>query len=180
MRRPYPSPVIQRFLAVLGIAVAVLGAPAVAFADPVPQPCTNPDSAVCGRTDEPNFLVPNDDPTSGVKSFAIGGFVLVIGLGLIGTIWRVSVARRIASRAGMDEDAAVAATLFGTGGLTATYLAANLRPQPSPMDPAAVRHVEPPARPAEQRLAELKRLHDEGLIDETEYTSRRTAILDTV
>ena len=80
----------------------------------------------------------------------------------------------------MDEDAAVAATLFGTGGLTATYLAANLRPQPGLAGSTAVQHVEPPRRSAEDRLGELKRLHDEGLITDAEYDRRRTAILDSV
>ena len=59
---------------------------------------------------------------------AFGGlFVLFIVIGIATTVWRVSAARSMARRAGMDPDDATAATLLTQNGLDATYIAANLR-----------------------------------------------------
>lgn len=181
---------IRRFIAAAAFAVPLFGwAPAYADATPPPpEECSSP-SVTCQYdgtewnvydNNAPEVNDPTGDPTSSVKTFAITGFATVFGLGVIGAIWRVRVARRIAAGAGLNPDAAAAAALFGTGGLTATYLAANLQPRPDPSTEPAVRHVEPPAHDSENRLSELKRLHDEGLITDAEYTRRRTAIVDSL
>ena len=99
----------------------------------------------------------------------VGFFILVLLIGLGTTIYRVSMARDMARRAGLDPDDAAAATLLTDNGLDATYLAANLRQTQQ-------QHV-PPPRTAESRLQELKSLLDQGLISQTEYDERRKAIL---
>ena len=129
--------------------------------------------------DSPSNLNPPDDGPNIGELFGIFAGI-AIGLGVLTTVWRVRAARKIASDAGMNPDAAAAATLLGTGGLTATYLAANLHPRPTSPDDGGVHHVEPPARSTEDRLGELKRLHDDGVITDDEYTRGRTAILDSV
>lgn len=181
---------IRRFIAAIAFAVPLFGS-AAAYADATPPPpdvCSSP-SVTCQYdgtewnvydSNAPEVNHPSGDPTSSVKTFAIIGFATVIGLGLVGTIWRVRTARRIAAGAGLNPDAAAAATLFGTGGLTATYLAANLQPRPGPSTETSVHHVEPPAHDNENRLSELKRVHDEGLITDDEYARRRTAIVDSI
>jgi hypothetical protein len=131
-----------------------------------------------------------------------GGFiVLAIVVGIGGLAIRVFVARRLARKAGIDEDAATAATIFGTGGVTATYLAANAatarsRGQgtpPRPNDGHVIADLSiggpagttsPPGKPAEptasQRLRTLEQLHADGLITDAELETRRTAILNTI
>jgi hypothetical protein len=106
----------------------------------------------------------------GIPGWFGGLFVLFLVAGVATTIYRVSIARRVARDAGMDEGAATAATLLTQNGLDATYLAASLRQGQQQPGPA-------PSRTAESRLQELKSLLDRGLINQTEYDDRRTAIL---
>jgi putative oligomerization/nucleic acid binding protein len=126
-----------------------------------------------------------DDP-GGTGDGAGGTIAALVVLGLvIGgalTWYKVGMARRMATRSGMDEDEATAMTLLTEHGLEATYLASNLRP---PATPPATPPAEPeppaaPARTAEERLQELARLRDEGLITPQEYDARRSAILDSL
>lgn len=104
----------------------------------------------------------------------------VIGFGTF--LWRVNTARRIAEQAGLDPDTAVTTTLLSQDGLAATYLAANLRPQPEPAHERPIGHLDPPStrRTVESRLAELKQLHDQALITDDDYDRRRTEILNAV
>jgi len=99
-------------------------------------------------------------------------FVLVAVLGVASTVWRVSTARRMASRAGMDPDEAAMMTLFTEDGLDATYVASNLRGEALP-NRAALPTVA-------ERLRELQALKDQGLITGDEYATRRQAIIDQV
>jgi hypothetical protein len=105
------------------------------------------------------------------------GFVVLIVLGVIAggavTVYMVFLARAMARRSGMDPDQATAMTLLTDDGLEATYLASNLRPQPSAPAPDASRTVS-------QRLAELESLQEQGLVTRTEYDARRAAILDSL
>lgn len=182
--------VIRRFIAAAAFAAPLLFGLTPAYAGATPPPpdeCSSPgvtcqyDGTQWNVYDNsaPEVSDPNGDPTSHVKSFAITGFVVVFSIGLIVTIWRVRMARRLASDAGIDPDAATAATLLGTGGLTATYLAANMVHRPTAVDEPPVRHVEPPVN-NEHRLAELKSLHDQGLITDDDYDKRRAEILDGI
>ena len=91
--------------------------------------------------------------------------------------WKVSTARTIATRSGMDPDMAAQMVFLTDNGLDATYLAANLRPS---ADPAPVPVAERLPATAAQRLAELKGLLDDGLITQVEHDKRRTAIIDAV
>lgn len=119
-----------------------------------------------------------DYPSAATGGGIPGGFValfllvLCVGIGI--TIWRVSTARQLARRSGMDQGQATAMALLEDDGLEATYLAANLRgPRPQP-------ETEPSPRSTESRLRELQQLRDDGLVNEEEYQERRRAILDAL
>lgn len=105
----------------------------------------------------------------------IAMFVIVVIGGVATTIWRVSLARQMARRSGMDPGEATAVTLLSDDGLDAAYLASNLRPSTTaePSAPA-------PGRSAQERLRELEQLRDEGLITTGEYEARRKAIVDSI
>jgi hypothetical protein len=98
-------------------------------------------------------------------------FVLVIVLGIASTVWRVSTARRMAERSGMDPGEATMMALMTEDGLDSTYLASNLRGQ---VPNEATRPT------AAERLTELQGLKDQGLITDSEYAARRQAIIDGV
>jgi hypothetical protein len=108
---------------------------------------------------------------SGIMVLALIGVVAGIGV----TVWRLSLARRMAAESGMDPDRATAMTLLSDDGLDATYLASSLRGTSS-ADQSAQR----PSRGAEDRLRELQQLRDDGLITAEEYDVRRTAIIDAI
>ena len=121
-------------------------------------------------------IVGEPDPTlptpSGPGDF--GGafaamFLVVLLVGIGGAVWRVTTARRIARRSGMDPGDAGRTAALTDDGLEATYPVANLRgnrPQG--------------ARAVARRLRELQQLRDQGLVTEAEYAERRTAILDSL
>ncbi len=104
-------------------------------------------------------------------------FVLValVGIGL--TIWRVSLARQMATESGMDPDRATAVTLLSDDGLDATYLASSLRGGQAREARAA---EAPEPRSVQARLQELLELRDAGLVTYEEYESRRKSILDSL
>lgn len=105
-----------------------------------------------------------------------GIFFLFIVLGIGVTLVRISMARSMARRSGMSEGEATAITLLDDDGLSATYLASNLRPQGAPTAsdvPAAPRSVA-------DRLDELRELLNGGHISQAEHDARRQAILDSI
>jgi hypothetical protein len=101
-------------------------------------------------------------------------FVLVVAAGIAITVWRVTTARQLARKAGMDPGQATAMSLLEDNGLEATYLAANLR------DRSTGTAAGPTTRSTEDRLRELERLRDQGLVTSEEYDNRRRAILDSL
>jgi Short C-terminal domain len=103
--------------------------------------------------------------------------MVVILLGIAVTVWKVSTARKLATRSGMDPGLATQMTLLTDNGLDATYLAASLR-QPSPSVNALAAPA--PVRDASTRLAELKGLLDRGVVTQAEYDAQRQAIIDSV
>ena len=110
-------------------------------------------------------------------------FFLFIVFAICGTVLKVAMARDMASRSGMDPDEAAMITLFDDDGLSATYLASNLRPPPaSPASPASsVRPKQPTAHAvAAGRIQQLKGLLDDGVITQAEYDERRKAIIDSI
>jgi len=114
----------------------------------------------------------------GFQSLFVTVLVLAVVVGIAGTWWKVSTARKLATQSGIDPNMATQMTLLDEDGLSATYLAASLR-QPAPAEaptPPAV--TTPPT--AASRLAELKSLLDANLITQTEYDARRQAIIDAV
>jgi hypothetical protein len=121
------------------------------------------------------------DPASpGIPGWFVALFVLVLVIGVGTTIWKVTTAQKLARQSGMDPGLATQMTLLSDDGLDATYLAANLR-QPAPASPGAPSGEPPAPTPsAEARLLELRGLLDRGLITQSEYDERRTAIIDAV
>ena len=108
-----------------------------------------------------------DAPGTGVPGFFVVFFLLVLVLGVGGTAWRVSTARSMARRSGLDEQSAASMAMFTDHGLEATYLASSLRSQPSV----------PTAPSAADRLLELRSLLDRGLITQAEHDERRAQII---
>ena len=152
----------------LGLLLTTVAAPALADPGPPGQECT-PDAADptvldCGEDDlGPGF----DDGEDVGRMFAVAA-VLIVLIGVCGVVVRVSLARGMARRSGMDEGDATAVALLSDDGLDATYLASNLRP----VQPAAS-----VGRRVAERLAELDDLRTRGLVTEQEYAERRAAIL---
>ena len=105
-------------------------------------------------------------------------FVMIVVLAIGSTLWRVSTARRMAERSGMDVGDATAMALLTEDGLPATYLASNLRPA-APATPAAT-PAEDVAEDVADRLRRLRSLLDQGLITQAEHDERRRAIIDEV
>lgn len=126
---------------------------------------------------EPLVLQPGIGNTGAPSMPAGFGVFLVIGILLaVGSIaWKVSAARRIASKSGLDPDQATEMALMTDDGLEATYLASSLR-QP-PADEASAPSP-PPNRSVTERLEELEALRRDRLVAEREYAQRRKAILD--
>src|SRR3954466_15417171 len=124
MRRPYSVSVSRRLLLAIVVAAAVLFGPAAAFADPPPAP-----AQPCGDAANPCAVDPGFDPTSdsGTSPGAMFGLFAVLALvfGGVGLYWRVSAARSIAEKAGLDPESAVSTALLNHDGLAATYIAAN-------------------------------------------------------
>lgn len=114
-------------------------------------------------------------PGDGVPGAFVAFFLLILVLGIAGTIWRVSVARRMATRSGMDPGDAAMMTMMSDDGFEATYLAANLRQPQTPAAPPPA-----PATSAADRLRELDRLLAEGLITQAERDERRRGIIDGI
>ena len=109
----------------------------------------------------------------GIPSGFIAIFVIFAIIAVGSAIFRMSLARRMARGAGLNEDDAAAATLLTTNGLDATYLAASLKGHQQAPTSA-------PGRTTEQRLQELTHLRDSGLVTADEYDARRKAILDGI
>ena len=140
--------------------------------DGVPATCTY-DNGVWTSSYDDGFGGGSGSGGSGI----IGALAVLGVIGGIGiTVWKVSTARTMARRSGMDPNQATAVTLLTDDGLDATYLAANLRgSQPAPAAAPA-----PAPRTAQDRLHELQELRDQGLVTAEEYESRRTAIVDSI
>jgi hypothetical protein len=112
-----------------------------------------------------------DAPGAGMPASFVALFVLVLVLGIAGTAWRVSTARSLARRSGLDEQSAASMAMLTDHGLEATYLASSLREQPTPgTAPAA----------AADRLKELRSLLDRGLITQAEHDERRAQIISSI
>lgn len=117
----------------------------------------------------------------GIPGWFIGLFVLAAVIGVAVTVYKVSMARSMATRSGMDPGEATAMTLLTDDGFEATYLASNLRlPRPTGSAAAPDPQPVPPDLPPSiaVRLRELKGLLDEDLITRAEYDARRQVILD--
>jgi hypothetical protein len=130
-------------------------------------------TTAANASDDPGF---GDNSGLGIPGWFIGLFVLAVILSIGITIWRVTMARSIARQAGLNPNTATAVTLLGNDGLDAAYLAANLRNPPA----ASTSGVPATPRTTEERLAELQRLKDQGLVTDEEYVAHRKAILGSV
>jgi hypothetical protein len=72
------------------------------------------------------FDDPYGDSGMGIPGWFVALFVLVILIGIASTAYRVSTARSIARKAGLDPDDATRVTLLVDDALSATYLASQL------------------------------------------------------
>jgi hypothetical protein len=110
-----------------------------------------------------------------------GWFValLVIGpvIGIGSWLMRMSIASRMAQRAGLNPNDAAVTTALSADGLAATYIATSLHQHEA--SPAAAQPSTAPAS-TEARLRELERLHGQGLVNETEYAAQRKRILNNL
>jgi hypothetical protein len=108
-----------------------------------------------------------------------GGFAVLLVLALVGgvgfTVWKVSMARQMATEAGLDPGRATAVTLLSDDGLDATYIATSLHAREAAQQPPAS-----PARSTAERLTDLQKLRDDGLVTADEYDARRQAILESL
>ena len=122
-------------------------------------------------------------PSSGIPGWFVAWGVFVVVVGIVVTVWRVSTAKKLAERSGMDPGLATQMTLLSDDGLDATYLAASLRGQVTPPTEPAPPTIPPTAQPSRTiaaRLEELTGLLDRGLVTQAEYDERRQAIIDSV
>lgn len=120
---------------------------------------------------------PDEEMFDNGSGTGIPGWFIAVGLlgvaSAVGiTIWKVSTARTLATRSGMDPGLATQMTLLTENGLDATYLASSLR------EPAAGQAAR--VSSAADRLTELKGLLEQGLINQAEFDQRRRAIIDSV
>lgn len=122
-----------------------------------------------------------EDASSGSSFGGAIAFLAVVALvvGIAITVWKVSTARRLAQRAGMDPGIATGMTLLTDDGLEATYLASSLRQAPS-AQPAPATSTPTGSPPVAARLDELKSLLDRRLVTQAEYDERRKAIIDSL
>jgi hypothetical protein len=106
----------------------------------------------------------------GIPPEVIGLLVIfgLIGVGLF--VVRVSMASRLARRAGLDPGDAAMTSALAQDGLAATYVAANIAGKDRPAD----------GRPVAERLRELDRLRAQGLVDDAEWAEQRKRILATL
>ena len=125
----------------------------------------------CGSIDGSPVIC--GDPMGGEDDFAgvFGVFVVIaIVVAVGGAVYRRSAARSMATKAGMDPDAAADVALLDEHGVAATYVMTSLKESAKPSP-------EGPERTVEQRLAELQSLLDRGVVTQAEYDARRAAIL---
>jgi len=169
-------------LSLSGIAIAAQSPdPVPSFQDCQPDPAHYGEFPSCTYDDNGKIIdkTYNDGPFGtgdgggGIPGWFAALFVLAIVGGIGVTVWRVSMARAMATRAGLDPHDATAVTLMSDDGLGATYLAASL---------AGKRQHQQPQQPADasDRLRELEQLRDQKLITDAEYDARRKAIVESI
>jgi predicted transcriptional regulator len=73
---------------------------------------------------------------SGPPAWFGAWMAFVVVAAIVTTVVRVKIARNLARKTGVDEDAATAAELFGTGAITSMYLNAHRTGEPAEADDA--------------------------------------------
>jgi hypothetical protein len=147
-------------LTTLGTTALLVIIPVAANAEDFPDP----------GFDDGSFGDPGMD--AGIPGWFFALFVLVLVGGVAASLYRISSARRMATRAGLDPDEAARVTMLSEDGYGATYLASQLRSRPD----ASAGTSEP--RPTSERLRELESLRSDGLVTDEEHAARRAAILE--
>lgn len=146
--------------------------------DNVPEDCVawteNGDGTITCTEHSDLMGGPGMGSDAGIPAFFGLFFVLVLVAGIGATMWRVSTARRMARDSGMNVGDATAMALMDEDGLSATYLASNLRQHPA-TEPAGSGRA-----PAAARLRELAELLEQGLITQAEHDARRARIIEGV
>ncbi len=152
---------MRRIWSALGLlvlaALTVPLVPVAAFADS----CVN----------DPECVTTDPTGAGGFPFAAVLPLIVVLVIAVSVTGYRVSVARSMAQKSGLDPGDATRVALLDQDGVGATYLASQLRREQQPAMPP---------RPTADRLRELEGLREQGLVTEAEYAARRTAILGEV
>lgn len=106
------------------------------------------------------------DPGGGPPSWFVAVFVLMLLVGVGSAVAKVWWTGELARRRGRDSSEAIVSSLLGGNDLitAATYFKDPVTQSPT----------------VEQRLLELKRLEDQGLISDAEADARRSEILRDV
>lgn len=162
--------------------------------DDLPDECFEL-GVTCSSIDGKTWVAQNDG--TGVDEFPLepgasdgfgdfgGAMVLLFVVGVIIAVatlaYRIWMARDMARDGGLDPNQATAMTLLsGDEGLSATYLASSLRRPPhGDGDASAEGEASRPSKqPVAERLRQLEKLKEDGLITLGEYDERRRRILD--
>src|SRR3954447_19692294 len=116
-----------------------------------------------------------DNGGSGIPGIFIFFVFVVLMVGIGSTVYRISTARSIARRNGMDEGEATAVALLNDNGLSAAYLRGGMQPPPQSQLVPRVPKAAPtePARTPAERLQDLEDLHAAGKITDEEYGAAR-------
>jgi hypothetical protein len=163
-------------LAGVGVALAEDPSPGVDDTLPgIPDGCIEWIESADGTltcTEHSDLMMGGDGFPVGDGFPAIFGvfFVLVVIAGILGTVWKVSTARRLAEQSGMDPGDATTMALLTDNGLEATYVASQMRQ-------GAGRAT---GLSAAERLRELEELRKQGLITDSEYAERREVIVKSL
>jgi hypothetical protein len=120
------------------------------------------------------------DSSPGIPGWFIAIVVVVILSGIGTTLWRISVARRIAEDAGLNPDTAAKVSLLSQDGIDTAYLASAIASQSHRQAPPPPPAPTQGAKTTEERLQELQVLKDKGLVSDTEYDAQRQKILGSI
>ncbi len=105
-----------------------------------------------------------------ITGIFIAFFLIALLIAGGAALYRVSLARRIAERSGMDVGDATRVALLNDNAVSAAYLRSGMQQRPAPPAPSSVRTIQ-------QRLADVEQLHSEGTLTDEEYAASRQRII---
>jgi hypothetical protein len=123
------------------------------------------------------------DSGGGIPGWFITLAILVPVIGILGSVWRYSVVKKLGRDAGLSDGQSTAMALLGQDGVDTAILASTINRQHAQPPAATVPTTTPaasPTRSTEERLRELQGLKDRGVITASEYDTRRSAIIGSI